>query len=254
MHHVAVFRIEAGKIQHHFFRIRLHGLRGFELFFGLFGVVLDGVKLAENHAIGDAGGLQGDDLFELGDGLVKHGAAGRGGCGGVLLFAERAQVDASEEAVGIDVVGRGFEQFTCRVFGLTNMVRVKIEIGQGVIQRGRVGIGIERKFVLFDGARHIFGVAFGGVFFIDGGQAQMIVGLEAIGCLRGRFGGCGLFGWGKLNGADDGLFGGRGGLGQRGSRASRKTLGRRLGLSFGRCKGLRLGRGLGASVAGHQGK
>ena len=53
--------------------------------FGLFLLMLDGVELAQNHVIFDALGLQGDDLLELGDGLVERVAGGRGRGDGVLL-------------------------------------------------------------------------------------------------------------------------------------------------------------------------
>ncbi len=74
---VATFGIEPGQVENRLFRIRLDGLSGLELLFGLFGVVLHGVELAQNHAVLDALGLEAYDLFEFGNGLVEHVAGGR---------------------------------------------------------------------------------------------------------------------------------------------------------------------------------
>ena len=70
---VAALGIEARQVQHHVFRLGLDRLRRLELFLGLFGQVLHGVKLAQDHAVFNALRLQGDDLFKLGDRLVEDG-------------------------------------------------------------------------------------------------------------------------------------------------------------------------------------
>ena len=71
--------------------------------------MLDGVKLSQDHAVFNATGLQCDDLFKLGNGLVENVVSGRGGDAGVFSFAKLAQVDAAQQLVGFNVVGRGLE-------------------------------------------------------------------------------------------------------------------------------------------------
>src|SRR5580658_6898334 len=73
---VAALGIETGQVENHFLRVGLDGLGGLELVFRFLGQVLDGVELAQDHAVFDALGLQGDDLFKLGNGLVEN-VAGR---------------------------------------------------------------------------------------------------------------------------------------------------------------------------------
>ena len=60
-------------------------------------------------------GLQRHDLFELGDGQVERVAGGRCGRDRVLLLAELAQVNAAQELMGVDIVGRGLQQFRATV-------------------------------------------------------------------------------------------------------------------------------------------
>jgi hypothetical protein len=107
---VAALGVEAGQVEHHFFRVGLDGLGGLELLFSLLGVVLDGVKLAQDHAVFNVFGLQRDDLFELGDGLVQNVAGWRSGGDGIGGVAQLTQVNAPQQLVGIDVVGSGLEQ------------------------------------------------------------------------------------------------------------------------------------------------
>ena len=97
---VAALGIQPGEIQHHFFGVRLDGLRGLELLFRLFGSVLHGVKLAEDHAVFHALGLERHDLFVFGDGLVEHVAVRRRRGDGILRFAQLAQIDAAQQAGG----------------------------------------------------------------------------------------------------------------------------------------------------------
>jgi len=76
MLHVAAFGVEAGQVQHHFFGIGIHGLRGLEDLFGLLGIVLYGVKLTQNHALLDILGFQRDNLLVFGNCLLQHIAGG----------------------------------------------------------------------------------------------------------------------------------------------------------------------------------
>ena len=80
-------------------------LRGLELLFSLLGLVLDGVELAQHHAVFNALGLQGDDLLKFGNGLVESVAGGRRGGDRVLRFAQLAQVDAAKQPMRVNVVG-----------------------------------------------------------------------------------------------------------------------------------------------------
>ena len=58
MSQVAAFGIEAGQVEHHLLRLRLNGLGDLEFLLGLLGIVLDGVELAQDHAVLDALGLK----------------------------------------------------------------------------------------------------------------------------------------------------------------------------------------------------
>ena len=58
--------------------------------------MLDGVELAEDHAVFDALGQQADNLLELVDGLIQYIASGRGGGCAVLALAEPAKVNAPQ--------------------------------------------------------------------------------------------------------------------------------------------------------------
>ncbi len=116
-------------------------------------LMLDGVELAKDHAVFHAARLQGDDLLELGDGLIEGVAAGRGGRNGVLCLAELAQVDAAEQLVGIEIVGRGLEQIVRGGLGLMHLADAEIEVGEGIVELGRAGVGIEGILVLIDGLR-----------------------------------------------------------------------------------------------------
>ena len=85
-------------------------LRGLELFLGLLGVVLDGVELAQDHAVLDALRLQRDDLLKLRNRQIQRIAGGRGRGWRVLPVAQLAQVDAPQQLVRVDVVGRALQQ------------------------------------------------------------------------------------------------------------------------------------------------
>ena len=82
--------VDAGQVEDDFFGFGLDVLRDLELLFGLGGLVLDRVELAEDHAVFDALGLEGDDLLELGDGQIEGIAGRRRGRDRVLLIAELA--------------------------------------------------------------------------------------------------------------------------------------------------------------------
>ena len=133
MGQIAAFGVEAGQVQDHFLRLGLDGLRGLELLFRLLGIVLDGVELSQDHAVFDAFGQQGDNLFKFGDGLVENGVRGRGRAACVFAFAELAQVNAAQQLVGVNVVGRGLEQAARGGFGLLHPANAEVEIGERVI-------------------------------------------------------------------------------------------------------------------------
>ena len=99
--------------------------------------MLHGEKLAQYHAVIHAAGGESDNLFELRDGLVENFAGGGRGSSGIFAFAKLAQVNAAQELVGVDVVGRGLEQGTRRHFGIMHMAgRAEVEIGQRIGQLG----------------------------------------------------------------------------------------------------------------------
>ena len=100
-----IHKAERNQIQHHFFRIRLNGLGGLELIFSLFGLVLHGVKLAQDHAVFHIFRLQRHDLLKLRNGLVQHVAGGRCGRDGVVGVTQLAQINAAEQLVRVDVAG-----------------------------------------------------------------------------------------------------------------------------------------------------
>ena len=139
--HVAALGIQAGQVQHHFLGIRLHGLRDLELFFGLLLVVLDGIELAQNHAILDVLRLERDDLLEFRNRLVQHIAGGRGGGRRILPFAQRAQVDAPQQLVRVDIVGRALQQLPRRALRLARAAGAEVQVGQRQVstaaRRGR---------------------------------------------------------------------------------------------------------------------
>ena len=142
MCHIAAFGIETGQVEDHFLGIGLDGLGGLELFLRFFRIVLDGVKLAQDHAILDAFGLQLDDPFKLGDGLVENVAGGRGGRDRIGGVAQLAQVKPPQQLVGLDVVGRGLEQASGGGFGFVNVAGPEVEIGEAVVQLRGVGVGV----------------------------------------------------------------------------------------------------------------
>ncbi len=221
---IAGFTVKTGKIQHDIFRVGIDGLRGLELFFSLLRLMLDVVELTENHAVFDIFGLERDDLFVLGDGLIEDVAAGRRRRDGILRFAELAEVEVSEQLVGVDIVGRSFEQGARGGFGFVHFAGAEVEICERVVQLGRAGVGIERSFVLLDRVGHIFGLAgVDGFFLVDVGKRSVIVGLGAVG-IGGRRG-IGWLRWGS--GRRWVRFGGRGlceaaGNGQKNQRSDRK--------------------------------
>ncbi len=186
--YVAALGIETGEVEDHFFRIGLDGLGGLELVFRLFGLVLDGVELAKDHAVIHALGLERNDLLELGDGLVENVAGGRGRRDGVGGVAQLAQIDAAEEAMGVDVVGRAFEQAAGGDFGIVEVPGAEVEIGEAIIELRRGGVGVEGVLVLVDGEAGVVVIAgLEGLVFIHVGEGEVIVGHGAIGLL----GGCG---------------------------------------------------------------
>ena len=192
---VAAFGIEAGQVEHDFFRRGLDGLRGLELVFSLFGVVLDGVKLAQNHVVLNAFWLQADELLILGDGQVQRIAGGCGG--GIGRIAELAQVDASQDFVRVQVVGNGLEQSPGSGFSFMQAADAEVEIGQGVIQLRGGRVGIQRQLVLLNGAGCVLRPSFAdSLVFIGVGQGQVVVSLGTVRRLRrsnsgGGFGRCG---------------------------------------------------------------
>ena len=86
-------------------------------------------------------------------------AAGRGRGDGVLSLAQLAQINAAQELVGVDVVGRSLEQAAAVASASCRWPDAEIEIGQRVVQLGGAGVGIERVLVLLDGVGHILGLA-----------------------------------------------------------------------------------------------
>ena len=171
MFHVAAIGVEPGQVENHFFRVGLDGLGDLELLFRLLVLVLDGVELAQDHAVLYLLGLQGDDLLELGDGLVQHVAGGRCRGDGVLPVAQLAQVNAPQQLVRLDVAGVVPDQLAGGGVGLARAPGAEVQIGQPNTQLRGAGIGVQRQLVLFDGAGHQLRTALGdGLFFVKAAQ------------------------------------------------------------------------------------
>ena len=99
----------------------------------------------------------------------------------VLAFAELAEIDAAKQLVGVNVVGRSLEQIVGGRFGVAHAAGSEIEIGEPVVQLGRIGVGIQRGFVLLDGVRDLVLAAFGnGIVFIHSSQSGVEVGSGTI--------------------------------------------------------------------------
>jgi hypothetical protein len=98
--------------------------------------VLDGVKLSQHHVIFHAPGLQGDNLCEFRNGLVKDGGGVRCRRSSVLTFAQLPQVNAAQQPVRVNVVGMRFQRYARRGLGIMHAVGAKIKICQIVAQLG----------------------------------------------------------------------------------------------------------------------
>ena len=176
----------------------------------------DGEELAQQHTILDALRIERDDLGEFGDRLVQRIAGGRYRGWSVLLFAQLAQVDAPQQLVRVEVVGRALEQFARHALGLADAPYAKVQIGQRIVQLRRSRVGVQRQLVLFDGLRHEIRAALGdGLIFIGAGQRQVIVRLGAVRRQRGGVGwfcrrGRSRFCRSKQGGAGAGSLGGTG--------------------------------------------
>ena len=143
--------------------------------------MLDRVELAQNHVVLDALGLQGDNLLELRDGLIENIARARSRRAGAFPFSQLAQVDAPQQLVGVDVVGRRRQQRPRRHLGVVHAAGAEVEIGQGVVDLRRNRIGVQRQLVLLDGLIDLVRTPFGnGFVLVHAGQGQVIVGLRAI--------------------------------------------------------------------------
>ena len=138
--------------------------------------MLHGVKLAQNHAVFNALRLQRNDLFVFRNCLVQDIGRRRSGRGGVLALTQLTQINASQQLVGIHIVGRGLEQIAGCDFCIVGAAGAEVEVGQAVIQLRRTGIGVEREFVLLNGARNQLGAAFGdSIFLVDIGERKVVV-------------------------------------------------------------------------------
>src|ERR1019366_7456770 len=106
-------------------------------------------------------------------------------------LAELAQVDAAQQLVGVNVVGRGLEQATGGDFGLLRPADAEVESSQGVIQLRRVWVGVEGQLVLLNGPVDVLRLALrDSTVLINAGQCHVKVGLGAVGSLCGRCGRC----------------------------------------------------------------
>ena len=179
MGHIAAFGIEAGHVEDDGLRVRLDGLCGLELFFGLLGVVLDGVELPKNHAVLNALRGQRNDLLVFGNGQIEH--VGGSACRGLTL-AELAEIDAAELLVGFQIVRRIPDGFARCEFCVVDAPGAEVKVGESVVDLGRGGVGIEGKFVLFDGAGNVFGPAQrGGIVLVERPKGEVVVGHGAVG-------------------------------------------------------------------------
>src|SRR6185437_12928787 len=148
------------------------------------------------HVVVDVSGLEGDDLFELRDGLLENriGATVRRR----VLIAELAKINAAEQLVGGNVIRLRLEQSLDGVFGVGYTSRAEVKIRQSILQFGRAGIAIERVLVLFDGPGDVVGTTMAErIVLVNGSQRIMIISLGTAG--GGRIaGGRGLRGSGGL--------------------------------------------------------
>ena len=107
-----------------------------------------------------------------------------------MPFAQRAQVDAPQQLVRFDIVGRALQQLPRRALGLARAAGAEVQVGQRMVQLRRSGVGVQRQLVLLDGARHQLRAALGdGLLFVAAGQRQVIVRLGAVRRRRGGVGG-----------------------------------------------------------------
>ena len=147
----------------------------------------DGVELAQDHAILDALGPQGDDFLVFRNRLIQQNAGRRNRGWGILPLAQLAQIDAPQQPVRVNVAGIALEQFARHALRIACTAKVEIKLGQAVVQLRRSRIGVQRQLVLLDCLGRQFRVVPGrGLFFGNAGQPQVIVSQSAI-RRRGRF-------------------------------------------------------------------
>ena len=126
--------------------------------------------------------------IELGEGLVL-GKGKLEHLGGLLVLGitEGAEVDLAKEFMRLDVIGIMGDLVFGGSDGLPDAPDLEVEVGEAVLEHGRVGVGVQGELVLFDGLGGVVGAT--GVdrhVFVKMGKAVVVVGGTVIDCRNGR--------------------------------------------------------------------
>jgi len=125
--------------------------------------VIEAVELAEKEVDLDVVGLELGELLVLCDSELEHLAGLRG-----LHIAEGAEIDLTEQGVSLNIIGVASYLLLRCGDRLADAADLEVEVGEAILQHGRIRICAEGELVLFDGLGGVVGAAsIGGQIFVE---------------------------------------------------------------------------------------